>query len=117
MRCFAHIECIASFAIVIMQRRDLNLENRLETTNDEKLDLLRRQVSEIRSAADSVHEEVKSSNTFLGKLTDSYDKGKQGLSTTMGKFDEMLAVKSNRIMLYVVGTLTILFLVAWKALV
>mmetsp|Transcript_32965 Transcript_32965/g.57887 ORF Transcript_32965/g.57887 Transcript_32965/m.57887 type:complete len:106 (+) Transcript_32965:1166-1483(+) len=102
---------------VIMQRRDFNLENRLETSNDEKLDLLHRQVSEMRVAAQSVHEEVKSSNTFLDKLGSTYDKGKQGLSSTIGKFDEMLDVKSNRIMLYVVGSLTILFLITWKALV
>lgn len=99
-----------------MQRRDFNLENRIEASNDEKLNMLHQQVSEIRVAAESVHEEVKSSNTFLSTLSNSYDKGKQGLSTTMGKFDEMLAVKTNRLTVYVIGSLVILFLLTWKTL-
>jgi hypothetical protein len=100
-----------------MRRRDLNLESQLEASNDDKLSMLHQQISEIRLAAEGVHEEVKTSNTFLGRLTDTYDRGREGLSTTVERFDEMLGVRSNRVMLYVTGILTILFLVTWKALV
>ena len=97
--------------------RDYKLEERLERENQDKINALHTQVQEIRNAATMINEESKSSNTFLGSFSRTMDRGLSGMNSTMNRFDQMLNEKHNRVALYVMGTLTLLFIVTWKFMI
>ena len=97
-----------------MRKRDTILEDNLDRSNNHKIDILHSQVIEIKNSAEFIHEEVKNSNSFLGNLSGTFDKSKQGLSGIYGRFENMLQEKNNRLSIYIGGILTILFILIWK---
>jgi len=98
-----------------MRKRDKVLEDDLEKNNNYKISVLYTQVQEIRGSAEGIHEDLKTSNSFLGNLAEAFDKGKGGVSGVFGKFEGMLTQKNNRLSIYIGGILTILFIIIWKA--
>ena len=100
--------------IINMRKRDTVLEDSLDKANNYKIDMLHTQVMEIKQSAEGIHEEVKSSNGVLGNLTETFDKGKQGISGVYNRFENMLQEKNNRLSIYIGGFLAILFIIIWK---
>ena len=97
-----------------MRKRDKTLEDSLEQQNNHKISVLHDQVLEIKQSAQSIHEEVKSSNNYLETLSDSFDKGKKNISSVYSKFENMLLQKNNRLSIYIGWILTIIFILIWK---
>ncbi len=98
-----------------MRKRDKVLEENLEKNNNFKINVLYTQVQEIKNSAESIHEDLKASNSFLDGLHSAFDKGKGSVSGVYGKFENMLQQKNNRLSIYIAGIFTILFIICWKA--
>jgi len=102
-------------AIIGMKKaRDYSLERRIEDENDEKMRILHDQVQEIQAAAKTIGHEVKSSNGFLGSFQVQMERGRDRLRTTVGRFDEVLQDKNNRLSIYVAGVVCVVFVIVWK---
>lgn len=98
-----------------MRKRDKVLEEDLDKTNNHKINILYSQVQEIKTSAESIHEDLKQSNSFLDTLHGAFDKSKGSVSGVFSKFEVMLQHKNNRLSIYIGGILTILFIIIWKS--
>jgi vacuolar-type H+-ATPase subunit H len=97
-----------------MRKRDKALEDSIEKTNNHKIDILHSQVIEIKHSAQSIHEETKSSLSYLESLSEKFDKGKKSVNSVYDRFETLLQERSNRLSIYICGVLTIFFLIIWK---
>jgi hypothetical protein len=81
-----------------------------------KIDVLYSRVEEIKNASLEIEEETKESTNLATRIYGRVMNGADGIANTVSRFDEVLANKNNKVTIYVVGALVILFVIMWKAM-
>ena len=97
-------------------KRDKDLEQKIEEENQAKIDVLYSRVEEIKTASLELEEETKSSNSLAERVYEGVRQGADGIAGTIARFDEVVANKNNKVMIYLIGVCVIAFVLLWKGM-
>jgi hypothetical protein len=86
----------------------------LERDVDEKRWELRQRIREIREVSVEIKEDIEEDKYRTGNLTSGYGSTRQMLGKTMKSLETVLDNNETRLMLYIVGSVIIVFVVLWK---